>query len=88
MRRPDVDRVVELLVSGEGRQILGLDDARVVVDDVVLVIAVRREVQDLPERARRTASANHQVAVYPNPFRSVTTVEFTPRATLFRRNLS
>jgi hypothetical protein len=35
---------------------------------------------DLPERARRTATANHVVAVYPNPFRSATTVEFSPRA--------
>jgi hypothetical protein len=35
---------------------------------------------DLPDRARRTASSEHRVAVYPNPFRSATTVEFTPRA--------
>ena len=35
---------------------------------------------DLPERARRTALAGHAVAVYPNPFRSATTVVFSPRA--------
>lgn len=35
---------------------------------------------DLPERARRTASAERRVAVFPNPFRSATTVHFTPRA--------
>ena len=35
---------------------------------------------DLPDRARRTALESHSVAVYPNPFRSATTVVFTPRA--------
>jgi len=35
---------------------------------------------DLPDRARRTALESHTVAVYPNPFRSATTVVFTPRA--------
>jgi hypothetical protein len=35
---------------------------------------------DLPDRARRTATENHTVAVYPNPFRFATTVQFTPRA--------
>ncbi|MEP7027912.1 MAG: FlgD immunoglobulin-like domain containing protein [Candidatus Eisenbacteria bacterium] len=35
---------------------------------------------DLPDRARRTATAEHSVAVYPNPFRMATTVQFTPRA--------
>jgi hypothetical protein len=35
---------------------------------------------DLPERARRTALESHTVAVYPNPFRSATTVVFSPRA--------
>ena len=45
-----------------------------------LVEGLASFLQDLPERARRTAMANHQVAVYPNPFRSQTTVEFTPRA--------
>ncbi len=34
---------------------------------------------DLPERARRTASATRSIAVYPNPFRFGTTVQFTPR---------
>jgi hypothetical protein len=35
---------------------------------------------DLPERARRTALASRNVAVYPNPFRSETTIVFNPRA--------
>jgi hypothetical protein len=35
---------------------------------------------DLPERARRTATASRSIAVYPNPFRFGTTVQFTPRA--------
>ncbi len=35
---------------------------------------------DLPDRARRVATAEHAVAVYPNPFRMATTIQFTPRA--------
>ena len=35
---------------------------------------------DLPDRARRVATLGHTIAVYPNPFRIATTVQFTPRA--------
>jgi hypothetical protein len=35
---------------------------------------------DLPDRARRVATEGHTVAVYPNPFRIATTIQFTPRA--------
>ena len=35
---------------------------------------------DLPDRARREATADHAVAVYPNPFRQATSIDFTPRA--------
>ncbi len=35
---------------------------------------------DLPDRARRVATVGHTVAVYPNPFRIATTIQFTPRA--------
>jgi len=35
---------------------------------------------DLPDRARRAATEGHPVAVYPNPFRINTTIQFTPRA--------
>ena len=35
---------------------------------------------DLPDRARRVATEGRSVAVYPNPFRVTTTIQFTPRA--------
>jgi hypothetical protein len=45
-----------------------------------MIFGLRDFLLDLPERARRNAIAGRSVAAYPNPFRTSTTVQFSPRA--------